>query len=71
VAKISSLKTGLRCCHQRRSMSFAAQEKKDSGSARQGETANTETCVYPNRLNLTLSTCSTFGPFKIFEHLLK
>src|SRR5260370_23809928 len=27
-------------------------QKKDSGSARQGETANTKTCNRPNRLNL-------------------
>ncbi|PYK60070.1 MAG: hypothetical protein DME43_06725 [Verrucomicrobia bacterium] len=40
-------------------------QKKDSGSARQGETANTETCNYPNRLNLTHLTAAFSGPFEI------
>jgi hypothetical protein len=31
-------------------------EKKDSGSARQGETKYQQTCNYPNRLNLLIST---------------
>ncbi|PYK46625.1 MAG: hypothetical protein DME46_01405 [Verrucomicrobia bacterium] len=40
-------------------------QKKDSGSARQGETANTATCDYPNRLNLTPLTAGFSGPFEI------
>jgi hypothetical protein len=38
--------------------------KKDSGSARQGETANTATCDYPNRLNLTPLTAGFSGRSK-------
>src|SRR5438105_7559216 len=33
-----------------------SEQKKDSGSARQGETANTKTCNRPNRLNLLIWT---------------
>jgi hypothetical protein len=39
-------------------------QKKDSGSARQGETANTTTCDYPNRLNLTHLTAGLPKPFE-------
>jgi len=39
--------------------------KKDSGSARQGETANTATCDYPNRLNLTSLTAGFSASFEI------
>src|SRR5438270_1852353 len=49
---------------QRLIQSFPA--KKDSGSARQGETANTETCDYPNRLNLTPLTATISGAFEKF-----
>src|SRR5216684_4545124 len=35
-------------------------QKKDSGSARQGETANTKTCNRPNRLNLLVLTALPF-----------
>jgi hypothetical protein len=42
------------------------QSKKDSGSARQGETANTETCHYPNRLNLSPLTAARPGAFEKF-----
>ena len=46
--------------------------KKDSGSARQGETANTETCNYPNRLNLSPLTAAISGAFeKILPFLAK
>src|SRR5438105_2537649 len=46
--------------------SILPSKKKDSGSARQGETANTETCDYPNRLNLTPLTAIVSGAFEKF-----
>jgi hypothetical protein len=50
-AKMPGWKPGRRI--RQRCLTYSRAHKKDSGSARQGETANTETCNYPNRLNLT------------------
>ena len=48
-------------------LQFTRAAKKDSGSARQGETANTATCDYPNRLNLTHLTARVPESFEIFR----